>query len=405
MRSLLLAASFRPALGGIETLLYQTNRRLAEPPLVLAPALPSVRGCCIGVAGPTSAGPGGLEAANAVAVRRVGINLAGRLAYRSLWYLHPSLHYTQTFWRSSLQAAKTWRPQVIQAGHVYLAPLAWLLARQLRLPFAVYAYGQEVWRGGRPMGLKPLDARLRGGALRAADCVLVPGSFTAGLLADWQVKSERIVTVPYGADPRPATTASPSGATLLTVARLIPRKGIDTVIRAMPSLPRDVEYRVVGTGPDEPRLRHVATSLGVNQRVHFLGRLDDETLADEYRRCTIFVLPARRTAAGDLEGYGLVYFEAAAWGRPVIAGRSGGEIDAVVDGETGVLVDGESIEQVSRTIRELLADPARLEAMGAAGRHRVETTHNWQAAAAVVDATLADIVQSAAHSSSRKATG
>ncbi len=366
VRSLLLAASFPPALGGVETLLYQTNRRLTEPPRVLAPAP---------------------AAAADISVRQVCINFAGRAAYRPLWRLHPSLHFLQTFWGPSLQAAQTWRPHVIQAGHIYLAPLAWLLSRQLKLPFVVYAYGQEVWRTGRPMGLKPLDARLRGGALRAADRVFVPGSFTAGLLADWQVKSERMVTVPYGAEPRPATTP-PTGETLLTVARLIPRKGMDTVIRAMPSLPPTVEYGVVGAGPDEPRLRHLATSLGIDQRVHFLGRLDDQALAAEYRRCTIFVLPARRTTDGDLEGYGLVYFEAAAWGRPVVAGRSGGEIDAVVDGETGVLVDGESVDQVSRVIRELLDDPARLQSLGAAGRRRVETTHNWQAAASAVDASL-----------------
>ncbi len=380
VRSLLLAASFPPALGGVETLLYQTNRRLTQPPLVLAPA-------------PASASD--------VSVRAVCVTLAGRLAYRPLWHLHPSLHYVQTFWRPSWQAAQAWRPHVIQAGHIYLAPLAWLLSRQLRLPFVVYAYGQEVWRDGRSMRIKPFDSRLRGGALRAADRVLVPGSFTAGLLADWQVKSERMVTVPYGAEPRPGATP-PTGETLLTVARLIPRKGIDTVIRALPSLPPTVEYRVVGAGPDEPRLRNLALSQGVNERVHFLGRLDDQALADEYRRCSIFVLPGRRTADGDLEGYGLVYFEAAAWGRPVIAGRSGGEIDAVVDGETGVLVDGESVEDLSRTIRELLADPARLQSLGAAGRRRVETTHNWQAAAAVVDATLAEIASTRMSSTGRR---
>jgi len=382
VRSLLLAASFPPALGGVETLLYQTNRRLTEPPLVLAPALPS--------ADHVSDAPGRGEAAETMRVRRVHVNVAGRVAYRALWHAHPSLHYVQTFWRAALAAAKTCRPGAIQAGHIYMAPLAWLLARQLRVPFVVYAYGQEVWRGGRPMGIKSLDARLRGGALRAAERVLVPGSFTAGLLADWGVTSERIVSVPYGADPRPAT-GPPSGEMLLSVARLIPRKGIDTVIRGLPSLPPAVDYRIVGAGADAGRLRELASSLGVQNRVCFLGRLDDQALADEYRRCTIFVLPARRTADRDLEGYGLVYFEAAAWGRPVIAGRSGGEVDAVVDGQTGVLVDGESVEQVSRTIRELLADPARLQGLGAAGRRRVETTHNWHAAAAVVDVTLAEV--------------
>jgi len=372
----LLAASFPPALGGIETLLYQTHRRLAEPPLVLAPT-------------PATAGD--------IQVCAVRVGLTGRMAYRLLWRLHPSLHYVQAFGRPALQAAATWRPRVIMAGHIYLAPLAWLLARRFKLPFVVYAYGQEVWRGGRPMGLKMLDARLRGGALRAAGRVLVPGGFTAGLLSDWHVRPDRIVAVPYGADPRPAsapqkgTADHATGATLLTVARLIPRKGIDTVIRAMPSLPPAVEYRIVGAGPDEARLRQMALSEGVAERVHFLGRLNDQALAAEYRRCSIFVLPARRTADGDLEGYGLVYFEAAAWGRPVVAGRSGGEIDAVVDGETGILVNGESVDQLSHTINALLADPERLQALGTAGRHRVETTHNWQAAAVAIDATLGEV--------------
>jgi len=369
VRSLLLAASFPPALGGVETLLYRTNRLLTDPPLVLAP-VPA--------------------AAPDVAVQCVRLPLAARAAYRPLWALHPSLHYLQSFWVPALRAAAAWRPRAIQAGHVYLAPLAWLLARRLGLPFVVYAYGQEVWRAGRAMGLRSLDARLRGQALRSASAVLVPGSFTAGLLADWGVPSPRVVAVPYGAEPRPLT-APPAGSNLLTVARLIPRKGIDTVIRALPGLAADVAYRVVGSGPDDARLRTLAQTTGVADRVHFLGRLDESALADEYRRCTVFVLPARRTLDGDLEGYGLVYFEAAAWGRPVVAGRSGGEIDAVVDGQTGVLVDGESVPQVVDTLGSLLANPARLQRLGAAGRERVETTHNWSRAAAVVDATLAGI--------------
>ncbi|MDQ6673617.1 MAG: glycosyltransferase family 4 protein [Chloroflexota bacterium] len=369
MRSLLLAASFPPAMGGVETLLYQTNRRLSDPPLVLAPAP---------------------AAAPDIRVQPVRLKFAAHAAYRPLWAVHPSLHYLQLLFAPALRAATTWRPRVIQAGHVYLAPVAWLLARRLGVPFVVYAYGQEVWRAGRPMGLRPLDRLLRGHALRSANAVLVPGRFTVGLLADWQVRPARMVGVPYGAEPRPAI-APPSGTTLLSVARLVPRKGVDTVIRAMPHLAADVEYRVVGGGPEEGRLRTLAQSLGVADRVHFLGRLSDRALADEYRRCTLFVLPARRTREGDLEGYGLVYFEAAAWGRPVVAGRSGGEVDAVVDGQTGVLVDGESTSQVAETLGALLSDPTRLQALGAAGRKRVETTHNWSRAAAVVDATLADL--------------
>jgi glycosyltransferase involved in cell wall biosynthesis len=370
VRSLLLAASFRPALGGIETLLYQTNRRLSDPPLVVAP-WPA--------------------AAPDIAVRGISLTIPDKVAYRPLWKLHPSLHYAQSFWGPSIGALKHTRPRVIQAGHVYLAPLAWLLARRFGLPFVVYAYGQEVWRSGRRMGQLALDAQLRGGALRAADRVLVPGSFTHTLLSEWMVPTKNIVSVPYGAEPRPASPA-PFGNRLLSVARLIPRKGIDTVICAMRGLPPDVEYRVVGSGPDGARLRQLATSVGIEDRVHFLGRLSEEDLAEEYRNCSLFVLPARRTNDGDLEGYGLVYFEAAAWGRPVVAGRSGGEVDAVIDGETGVLVDGDSVDAVQAAIGSLLNDPGRLSKLGARGRARVETSHNWSQAAATVDAILDSLI-------------
>jgi phosphatidylinositol alpha-1,6-mannosyltransferase len=238
------------------------------------------------------------------------------------------------------------------------------------------------------MGTSVLDNRLRGGALQAADRIFVPGRFTASLLDDWHVDQGHAVHVPYGADPHPRVPV-PEGSTLLSVARLIPRKGVDTVIRAMPRLPAQVEYRVVGTGPDQSRLHALAEAEGVAHRVSFLGRLDDAALEQEYRRATVFVLPARRTADGDLEGYGLVYFEAAAWGRPVIAGRSGGEIDAVEDGQTGMLVDGTSVDAVAETIASLLGDRQRLQLLGAAGRKRVEGSHNWTCAAAVIDRTLA----------------
>ncbi len=365
MRTLLLATSFSPAVGGMETLLYQTVRRLEEPPLVVAPAQ----------APPPD-----------VPVRGVRTTLAARAIYRPTWFLHPSLYYASAWLPVAERAAREWRPRVVQIGHIYLAPLGWLLARRLGVPWLVYTYGQEVWRGGAPMGQQRLDRVLRGRALQQADAVLSPGTFTSGLLAEWGVRREGITCVPYGAEPRPPSRP-PVGQTVLSVARLVPRKGIDTLIRALARLPA-VQYRIVGSGPEEARLRLLAHSEGVADRVTFLGRIDDARLAEEYQRCALFALPARRTADGQLEGYGLVHFEAAAWGRAVVAGRSGGEVDAVVDGETGVLVDGESVEAVAEAIGGLLADPERLRRMGEAGRRRVEISHNWSRAADVVDHVL-----------------
>jgi phosphatidylinositol alpha-1,6-mannosyltransferase len=308
------------------------------------------------------------------------------------WRLHPALHYLATFWRPLVDAVRTWRPAVLQAGHVYLAPLARLVARRLGRPYVVYLHGQEVWRGGRRVGVAMLDGQLRGGTLRDADALFAAGTFSSGLAQDWGVPLERIVRVPFGATPVEASGPPPGGARLLSVCRLVPRKGVDTVLRALariaPTHP-NVSYTVVGTGPDEPRLRALASELGVAGRVCFRGRVDDATLQREYANCDLFVLTCRRTEDGSVEGYGLVYFEAAAWGRPVLAGRSGGEVDAVVDGETGRLVDGSSVDAVADAAIKLLSDPERLRQLGEAGRQRVQTTHNWTRAAEVVDATLA----------------
>jgi phosphatidylinositol alpha-1,6-mannosyltransferase len=381
VRTLLLATSFPPAVGGMETLLYQTARRLAEPPLVVAPAG---------------------SAAGDIHVWTVQPGVAARGGYRFGWWAHPSLWYLAAWLPAAVRAARQWQPRVVQVGHVHLAPLGWLLARRLRTPWLTYAYGQEVWRGGARMGRRPLDEALRGRVLRQADAVLSPGSFTSGLLAEWGVRPERVVCVPYGAEPRPPSPP-PTGNTVLSVARLVPRKGVDTVIRALPRLP-SVQYRVVGSGPEQARLRRLAESSGVADRVTFLGRVDDGQLAEEDQRCALFALPARRTADGQLEGYGLVYFEAAAWGRAVVAGNSGGEIDAVVDGVTGVLVDGESVDQVAEAIGGLLGHPERLRRMGEASRRRVETTHNWTRAAEMVDRTLAWLVSGTVHGESVQST-
>jgi phosphatidylinositol alpha-1,6-mannosyltransferase len=356
-RSLLLASSFPPTRGGLETLLYQTVRRLAEPPLVLAP--------------PPASAPD-------LFVRQIGTGTIGRLAYRPMWRVLPPLHYLSTFWRAAIDAARVWRPDVVQVGHVDLGLLGWLLRR----PFVVYAHGQEMVRCG-----SVIDRLLRGRVLRAASAVLVQGSFTGGLVGAWGVPAARIVQVPFGAEPRPAADPS-SGSTLLAVGRLVPRKGIDTLLRALARLPATIQARIVGGGPDGPRLRQLAQELGVADRVCFLGTVDEAALQAEYRRCALFVLPTRRTPEGGLEGFGLVFFEAAAWGRPVVAGRSGGEVDAVVDGKTGRLVDGESVEELVDVIRELLDDQQQLRRLGAEGRRRVETTHNWGCAGAAVDHVL-----------------
>jgi phosphatidylinositol alpha-1,6-mannosyltransferase len=203
-------------------------------------------------------------------------------------------------------------------------------------------------------------------------------------------RTGRVRVMPLGTDPagfRPGNDPAPlrarydlpAGRWLVTVARLVPHKGIDTTIRALALLaPRfpDLHYAVVGQGSYQPALRALAEEAGVADRVRFLAGVPDEELPLAYALADVYVGVSRQTAR-DVEGFGIALLEASASGKPVVAGRSGGMPDAVRDGETGLLVDPEDPASLARAIGALLDDPVRAAAMGAAGRRGVETFYNW----------------------------
>lgn len=171
-----------------------------------------------------------------------------------------------------------------------------------------------------------------------------------------------------------------AGRWLLTVARLVDYKGIDAVIRIVATLSADhptLRYAVVGRGPHAGALRALATDLGVADRVHFLADVGDDELAAAYSFAEIYVGLTRETPL-DVEGFGISYAEAAACGRPVVATRGGGVPDAVIDGETGLLVPQDDAAAATGAVRRLLDDPALAARLGAAGRERVERYLNWR---------------------------
>ncbi len=172
---------------------------------------------------------------------------------------------------------------------------------------------------------------------------------------------------------------------LLTVGRLVPRKGIDTVIRALPllipGLP-ELAYDIVGDGPDRARLKALVSDLGLEETVNFHGAVSQSELTDFYRRAHIFVMPARHEIeASSMEGFGIVYLEASASGLPVVAGRAGGAVEAVRDGETGLLVPPDNPEALAQTLGKLLADDDLRQKFGGAGRRWVEAEMNWDRSA------------------------
>jgi phosphatidylinositol alpha-1,6-mannosyltransferase len=165
------------------------------------------------------------------------------------------------------------------------------------------------------------------------------------------------------------------------VARLVPRKGQDVLIRGLPAVLRhhpDALLVVVGKGRDAARLRRITASAGVEPNVVFTGAVPDEELPAYLDAADVFAMPSRPRKGGlDLEGLGLSSLEAAAAGKPVITGMHGGAPEVVVPGETGVVVDGTDVAAVARAVDELFADPDRARRMGTAGRQWMTSAWTW----------------------------
>jgi phosphatidyl-myo-inositol dimannoside synthase len=177
------------------------------------------------------------------------------------------------------------------------------------------------------------------------------------------------------------------------LSRLVPRKGQDMLIRALPSIRRRVDGAalvIVGGGPYLGALRKLAQECGVADHVTFTGGVPAAELPAHYALADVFAMPCRTRGAGmDVEGLGIVFLEASATGVPVIAGESGGAPEAVQHNKTGLVIDGRSADNVADAVTELLTDRDRAVAMGAAGREWVTSQWRWDTLAA----RLADLLR------------
>lgn len=169
--------------------------------------------------------------------------------------------------------------------------------------------------------------------------------------------------------------------TVVCVSRLVPRKGQDMLIRALPLIRRtvpDAALLLVGGGPDRNRLAALAEATGVAGDVVATGSVPWSELAAHYTAGDVFAMPSRTRGRGlDVEAFGLVYLEASATGLPVVAGRSGGAPETVRDGVTGHVVDGRDVAEIADAVGGLLADPERAAKFGAQGREWARATWGW----------------------------
>jgi glycosyltransferase involved in cell wall biosynthesis len=261
-----------------------------------------------------------------------------------------------------------------------LAALGWAAARAARAPTVTLFYGVELRWVAR--GMRPLRGFLRW-AIRRSDAVVAISTYTASEVR--QLVDRPVAVIPYTFEllapaPRHRRTAG-AGFEILTVGRLVERKGVVHLVEALAQLPMASGARlvVIGDGPEAPRIRARALELGIGDRVHLRGRLPDEELRAAYASADVFVLPAIVDARGDTEGLGVVLLEAMNFGVPVVASAVGGIIDIVIDGETGLLVPSADSGILAAALERLWSDPEFASRLGAKGQRFVADRFSWSA--------------------------
>lgn len=280
------------------------------------------------------------------------------------------------------------RPRAIIAIKWFPEGLAAINTIKINRPkIVLIGHGREfLLTGGNP--LKWLAQKY---ILRQIDVCVAVSHWTAEQFVRAGVPSKRVRVVNNGVRPEPfmephdlAPLRESLGIgdrpVLVTVGRLVERKGHADVIRLLPSIIEQagpVAYLIVGTGPEEKSLRDLATGLGLTDSVIFAGDVPGEDLPAYYQLSDVFIMPTKEVRGDPLEGFGVVYLEANAAGKPVIATRCGGVTDAVRDGVSGLLVKPGDDDALVAAAARLLTDREYAAELGRQGQERVRHDFNW----------------------------
>ena len=374
MRLLCVSRDFPPAVGGIQTTVAELARALTElghEVVVLAPSHPGFRAHdralpfeVVRLTVPWQE----MNAASPGAILQLTARRRFDASLHALWHTLPG----------GLAARTLGRLQCVTAiGH----------GRELL---------HNEWRGR----LRPLGPRVRRVLLPRPDAWFAVSRFTRALLVEGGARRDSIHVTFGGVDlerfaPRPPLSSTwglrhVQEPMLVTVSRLVRRKGVDTVLRALPRVREahpQVRYIVGGVGPDGARLRHLRDRLGLRGTVKFVGHISRRDHAALLSDADLFVMPAR-SPRPDVEGLGLAFLEASACGTAVVGADAGGVPDAVEHEGSGCLVPPSDPEALADVVIDLLADPQRRARLATRGRARVEEAFTWMRVAKRYEAGL-----------------
>jgi phosphatidylinositol alpha-1,6-mannosyltransferase len=294
-------------------------------------------------------------------------------------------------WRQKLalvktlsQAAKEFQADCILCTGwdpcAYVARLA--IRDSLRIPFFLIAHGMELMQLPRGFAARRAKALMRRRALLGARRIFAVSNFTRERVIELGVPPERVSVVPNGVDIQTTKTnghRNGGARVLLTVSRLVPRKGHDTVLRAMPRVLErvpDALYRIVGTGPELERLQELSRELRLDQHVEFHGQVNDSEREDLLNDCDVFVLASRQTPT-DFEGFGIAVLEAMQNGKPVVVTRAGGVPEVVEHARTGLVVEPDDSDAVAQAVISLFESRNLASDLGKNAEVVVREKYGW----------------------------
>jgi len=306
---------------------------------------------------------------------------------------HPSIHPKfldkyKMIYRAGKKVITNQHIELLHADNAIPAGLvASFLSKKFKMNYILYAHGEEIVLYSRFFPEKYVSPYV----YKHAKAVIANSSFTVGLLKNIGVKEKNIHLIHPGVDTeqfRPGLNTSElknkynlsNKKIIVTISRLQERKGQDYVIRAMPLVLKDIpntHYLIVGDGEERERLEKLVRDLSLEDKVTFVGFVSEKELPYYYNLADVFILANRVTSTSDVEGFGMVFIEANACEKPVIGGKTGGAIDAIVEGKTGLFVNPTNEKDIANKIIYLLKNPDKATHMGKYGRDRAVKEFGW----------------------------
>jgi phosphatidyl-myo-inositol dimannoside synthase len=289
-------------------------------------------------------------------------------------------------------------PHALHCGDlVPQAANAWLMHRITRRPYLVFVHGDEISQTDK----RKHQPKLRDAIYRDAAALVAANPYALGHLERILGSRDRCHLLTPGVDSRyffpgespPAlrerwrrhgAPSATQGPIVLTAARLVKKKGHETLLRSVRLIVEDfpgLRYVIAGDGPERPSLERLVVELGLSGHVIFAGDVPHEQLGEYYRSSDVFAMANCTDVGGDIESFGMTFVEANACGKPVIGGRSGGTDAAVLEGTTGLLCKPGDPEEFAAALRLLLRDPGMCQRLGESGAHRAQEQFQWESRA------------------------